>query len=329
MPNVRMRLRSRSLVLASIGLAGSILALAANAFGGQALSADEREALERGCRQQSWTNPAGYYRCLEDTVDRLNRGGAGVQLDALTPVQREQVRLACLGSKNQGLIAYDECLRRQLPAAANDHSPGPGPQPSIARREEGKQGNLDPSQVFAVTSPSVYFVVSGDASSRYASIGSAVAVSGRELLTNCHVVSQNANILISDGASPPWSARVRYADQEGDRCVLESLQRVRAVPGIGAYVDLQVGERVYTIGNPSGLVRTLSEGLISGLRRRQGLKLVQTSAAISPGSSGGGLFDGRGRLIGITTFLVSDLGNLGFAIAADEFMLLPVFGNKN
>ena len=67
------------------------------------------------------------------------------------------------------------------------------------------------------------------------------------------------------------------------------------------------------------LENTLGEGIVSGLRKRRDVDLVQTTAPISPGSSGGGLFDASGNLIGITTFLLRDGQNLNFAIAADTF----------
>jgi S1-C subfamily serine protease len=81
-----------------------------------------------------------------------------------------------------------------------------------------------------------------------------------------------------------------------------------------------VGETVYTIGSPKGLVNTLGSGLVSGLRRSDGdVELIQISAPLSEGSSGGGLFDDRGNLIGVTTFTIRDSQNLNFAIAASQF----------
>ncbi|MDD3445797.1 MAG: trypsin-like peptidase domain-containing protein, partial [Zavarzinia sp.] len=78
-----------------------------------------------------------------------------------------------------------------------------------------------------------------------------------------------------------------------------------------------------------GLDLTLGEGLVSSKRRHEGQQYVQTSAPISPGSSGGGLFDNRGNLIGITTFMLRDTQNLNFAIAAEEFLRPgPSAGNR-
>jgi tetratricopeptide (TPR) repeat protein len=80
---------------------------------------------------------------------------------------------------------------------------------------------------------------------------------------------------------------------------------------------LEVGEKVYAIGAPQGLELTLSEGLISGLREYGSARLIQTTAAISPGSSGGGLFDTQARLVGITTFVVKNGQNLNFALPGE------------
>jgi hypothetical protein len=80
-----------------------------------------------------------------------------------------------------------------------------------------------------------------------------------------------------------------------------------------------VGERVFTIGSPEGLERSLGEGLISGLREGYGSSYVQTTAPISHGSSGGGLFDKYGNLVGITTLSFTTGQQLNFAIAAESF----------
>ena len=84
------------------------------------------------------------------------------------------------------------------------------------------------------------------------------------------------------------------------------------------YTDLKVGERVYSVGAPSGLERTLGEGIISGLRATSEGQFIQMTAPISPGSSGGGLFDSSGNLIGITTFLLKEAQAINFAIAAEN-----------
>jgi S1-C subfamily serine protease len=76
---------------------------------------------------------------------------------------------------------------------------------------------------------------------------------------------------------------------------------------------------VYALGAPKGHEGSISGGLISQRAERNGVHVVQTSAAISPGSSGGPLFDARGNLIGITSFQRTDAQNINFAIAAEEW----------
>ena len=77
------------------------------------------------------------------------------------------------------------------------------------------------------------------------------------------------------------------------------------------------GEHVYAIGAPEGLELTFSEGVVSSLRETEGVNIIQTSAPTSPGSSGGGLFDAQGNLIGITTFQLKEGQSLNFALPGE------------
>jgi serine protease Do len=83
--------------------------------------------------------------------------------------------------------------------------------------------------------------------------------------------------------------------------------------------ELLVGEDVAAIGNPKGLDTSLSRGLVAQKRNKKGHGYIQTDAALSSGSSGGGLFDTAGNLVGVTTFKVASGESLNFAIAIDEF----------
>jgi S1-C subfamily serine protease len=149
--------------------------------------------------------------------------------------------------------------------------------------------------------------------------GSAVAVSSRHLLTSCHTLEGRRHLVLAQGERR-FPARAVRVDDRSDRCILESTAAyLEPVKGVRRFSDLTVGEKVYTVGAPSGLERTLGEGIISGLRENKGSRLVQFTAPISRGSSGGGLFDSRGNLIGITTFLLQEAQNLNFAVAAEQF----------
>ena len=121
-------------------------------------------------------------------------------------------------------------------------------------------------------------------------------------------------------ATAQHKAEVASADRSTDRCYLRVLDgELEPVQGFRDYASLAVGETVYTIGSPKGMVNTLGNGLVSGLRKSDDTQFIQITAPVSKGSSGGGLFDDRGNLIGVTTFTIQDSQNLNFAIAASQF----------
>lgn len=108
-----------------------------------------------------------------------------------------------------------------------------------------------------------------------------------------------------------------YGDPKNDICLVgTSLLLPVAEPR--SFSSLKVGETVYAVGAPRGLELSLSSGIIAQLRGDPIFEpplLIQTTAPISPGSSGGGLFDERGRLVGLTSFQFRDSQSLNFAIA--------------
>ncbi|QDT46291.1 Putative serine protease HtrA [Symmachiella dynata] len=145
------------------------------------------------------------------------------------------------------------------------------------------------------------------------------------ILTNFHVIQDASRAIVTlyDGKSYP--ATLVGADPVNDVAVI----KIDAPPetlipvSFGDSGRLKVGMRVIAIGNPFGLERTLTTGVISSLnrslriRRRTITSIIQTDAAINPGSSGGPLLDTRGRLIGMNTAIASSVGQsagIGFAI---------------
>jgi S1-C subfamily serine protease len=110
------------------------------------------------------------------------------------------------------------------------------------------------------------------------------------------------------------------ADRDGDRCILQTSETLPTyVASAKPMRALLVGEDVAAIGNPKGLDTSLSRGLVAQKRNKNGHAYIQTDAALSSGSSGGGLFDTAGNLVGVTTFKVATGESLNFAIAIDEF----------
>jgi hypothetical protein len=180
------------------------------------------------------------------------------------------------------------------------------------KRETRGDGDLNTEQIFDKASAAVYKVDAGER------LGSAVAISEHDLLTNCHVVKDKARVTIAHDKTQQ-SADVISVNEKADRCVLRAEAALPKWVTVRPYDDIKVGERAVTIGTPQGLELTVAEGIVSSKRTLDGRRLVQTTAAISQGSSGGGLFDGEGHLLGITTFYLKVGQNLNFAVAAEDF----------
>jgi len=170
--------------------------------------------------------------------------------------------------------------------------------------------------IFAKVSASVARVNVQDASGRAVGFGSGVVIDRGTVLTNCHVALRGTAVAAKLG-NDVYPATVQVADEELDLCTL-------SVPGldapavpVGSVKSLRTGQRVFAIGAPQGLELTISEGIVSSLREVPGGTVIQTTAAISAGSSGGGLFDVSGKLVGIPTFTHRYGQNLNFALPAD------------
>jgi S1-C subfamily serine protease len=184
---------------------------------------------------------------------------------------------------------------------------------------------LTPAEVYALVAPSVWRVQTYDVDGLPLGLGSAVVVDHEALATNCHVLARAKKVVVRH-EKVGVEARLEMWDTARDVCRLHA-------PGLGApavrlapTAGVAVGSNVYAIGTPRGLELTMSAGLVSSLRRNASGQVVlfQTSASISRGSSGGGLFDEKGALIGLTTLAITgDAQNLNFAIPADWIAELP------
>jgi S1-C subfamily serine protease len=184
---------------------------------------------------------------------------------------------------------------------------------TVALKLETRDGpDLRAEDVFDKASGAVY-VVKADRR-----LGSAVAISDNELLTNCHVTGDLPEVKIAR-AKDEMPAKVISRNADADRCVLRTDTKLAKWVTVRPYDDIKVGERAITIGTPQGLELTAAEGIVSSKRLYNQTRVVQTSAPISQGSSGGGLFDARGHLLGITTFYFRGGQNLNFAVAAEEY----------
>lgn len=153
------------------------------------------------------------------------------------------------------------------------------------------------------------------------------------IVTNYHVIANANDIVVTLGDNKTVKAKLIGADPRKDIAILKlsttqdlpKVNRPHPLP-IANLAQLQVGQKVLAIGNPFGLDRTLTTGVISALGRRvPGIggvsitDMIQTDASINPGNSGGPLLDSQGQLIGMNTAIYSQSGTsagIGFAVPA-------------
>lgn len=155
--------------------------------------------------------------------------------------------------------------------------------------------------------------------------GSIIDLKGH-ILTNHHVVAnaQKLEVTLADGSK--WPAKLVGSDPDNDLAVIKieaPREKLKVIP-MGDSKNLRIGQKVLAIGNPFGLERTLTTGIISSLGRTirsEGGYLIedviQTDAAINPGNSGGPLLNSEGEIIGINSAIISPSGGsvgIGFAI---------------
>lgn len=193
--------------------------------------------------------------------------------------------------------------------------------------------------IFHVTSPSVVHVTSIALRRGLFSLNAVEIPQGTgsgfvwdkqgRIVTNYHVISDASRVQVAMSDHSTWKAEVIGVAPDKDIAVLQIAapsERLQPI-ALGLSRDLQVGQKVFAIGNPFGLDQTITSGIISALGReikaitgRMIRGMIQTDAAINPGNSGGPLLDSAGRLIGVNTAIYSPSGayaGIGFAVAVD------------
>ncbi|MDP1584959.1 MAG: trypsin-like peptidase domain-containing protein [Bradyrhizobium sp.] len=149
------------------------------------------------------------------------------------------------------------------------------------------------------------------------------------VVTNDHVVQGAKTVALRFASGEVAEAEVIGVAPNYDLAVLR-IRNARQPPppfALGSSADLKVGQAAFAIGNPFGLDQSMTSGIISALKRRlptssgrEIANVIQTDAAINPGNSGGPLLDSAGRLIGVTTAIISPSGSnagIGFAVPVD------------
>jgi len=179
--------------------------------------------------------------------------------------------------------------------------------------------------VFANSASKVVFLITRRSGTLHASASGVILSTDGYIGTNFHALQGADTAEVRFFADPINSAdyqsfgavKLVYANSERDIAILKVNSSTLPFFACPTRIDCEarVGENVYAIGNPKGLSNTISEGIVSGLRADGSEEVIQHTAPISPGSSGGALVDSNGNLLGMNSWQVTDAQNLNFAIS--------------
>jgi hypothetical protein len=163
--------------------------------------------------------------------------------------------------------------------------------------------------------PSTVSLVMEDNFKQPLSLGSGFIIGDGRVVTNLHVIegAKFGSVFISGSSTKHKIEGYFSIDKQNDLAIL-SVPTLSGKPIQLASINPEVGERVYAIGNPKGLSGTISEGIVSGIRDLENKKLIQITAPISPGSSGGPVLNNKGEVIGVAVGTLASGQNLNFAI---------------
>jgi hypothetical protein len=181
----------------------------------------------------------------------------------------------------------------------------------------------DTEQVVKKCSDAVVLIFVSD-SGKDTSLGSGFIVStDGKIVTNYHVIrnAEKALVKLTNGAFFPVES-VLASDPVKDLAIIKVTGRNLPVLKVADSDTVQVGERVVAIGSPLGLESTVSDGIVSALRKEEGASWLQTTAPVSPGNSGGPLLRLDGTVVGIITWNLKLGQNLNFAATSNELTAL-------
>jgi hypothetical protein len=171
--------------------------------------------------------------------------------------------------------------------------------------------------------PSTLSLVMEDNFKQPLSLGSGFIIGNGKVVTNLHVIEgAKFGSAFASGSSTKHKIEGYFiVDKQNDLVILS----VPTLTGKAVQLALsnpEIGERIYAIGNPKGLAGSISEGIVSGIRDMADKKLIQITAPISPGSSGGPVLNNKGEVIGVAVGTLNSGQNLNFAVPSSKIKLL-------
>lgn len=171
--------------------------------------------------------------------------------------------------------------------------------------------------------PSTVSLILEDNFKQPLALGSGFIISDGKIITNLHVV-ENAHFgyVKINGDSKKHNIEGYYNIDTNNDLILLSVPTLKGTSIEINKVIPEIGEKIYAIGSPKGLSGSISEGIVSGIRTFDGNELIQITAPISPGSSGGPVIDNEGKLIGVSVGAIDSGQNLNFAVPTKYVELL-------
>lgn len=210
------------------------------------------------------------------------------------------------GNRTSAVVKYTDSPSSEAPATKTDSN-------SIVNNEQ----TLNSKQIADISLSNLVVVEPLNLSGKAIGIGSGFFIMKNVIVTNYHVVKNAKKIRVRKPNSIKMEdqARVIAVDPNTDLALVETIDLSSDVPlKLGNSSQSTVGSQVYVSGNPQGLEGTFSDGLVSNKQRMSGIEVIQISAPISPGSSGGPVVDASGKAIGVATSYFKSGQNLNIAV---------------
>jgi hypothetical protein len=223
-------------------------------------------------------------------------------------------RVRCTSARTVVLIASAILSSCDRPTPGTSDRAG-APVPAGSTDAAAANKPLTPQDIARNALPSVAWIEITDQNGTPVALGTGFVIESNAIVTNHHVIREGVG-----GTVRLFGSEREYRilgiiaeDPEHDVVVLRA-ELSDATPLKRAVAPLEIGQRVYVVGNPQGLEGTFSEGIVSAIRVLAVDTLIQLTAPISPGSSGGPVLDEKGRVVGVATATLRGGQNLNFAV---------------
>lgn len=183
------------------------------------------------------------------------------------------------------------------------------------------QQDLTPEQIYEKVNDAVVIVLAYDVNDKPINQGSGVVISNDGyIITNYHVMKNASKVNILHNDLLFENAELIGGDEESDILFIKIPKSDLSVIETPESDDVKIGQKIYAIGSPLGYENTISDGIVSGYRKFDKINLIQITASISPGSSGGAVVNSKGELIGISTYTIAEGQNINFAIPLKDIL---------